>query len=77
MGKIKNYLIGEIEAGRREYNSSTREYERVKPEPVKMYTVNLEGMDIGLRFFKKEDAMERANSFGIDACVGYVMEMRK
>ncbi len=75
MGKIKNYLIGEIESGRLEYNSLTREYERVKP--VKMYTVNLEGMDIGLRFFNKKDAMERANKFGIGACVGYVMEMRK
>lgn len=75
MGKIKNHLMGEVEAGKLEYNPLTCKYESVKP--VKMYAVYLEGMDLGLRFFNKEDAIERAGSFGLDASVGYVMEMRK
>jgi len=67
--------MGEVEAGKRKYNPLTCEYERVKP--VKMYAVYLDGMDLGLRFFNKEDAIERAGSFGLDASIGYVMELKK
>ena len=77
MSRIKNYLMGEVEAGKRKYNPLTCEYQSTESKLVKYYTVYLEGMDLGLRFINKEDAMERAGSFGLDASIGYVMELKK
>ena len=75
MSKIKNYLMGEVESGRMEYNPKTGEYQPTAYKgKCKMYAVYLEGMDLGLRFFNREDAEVRAGSYGIDASVGYIME---
>ena len=63
-----------VERGEYKYNPDAGEYQ---PTKRKYYTVVVEGMDIGLRFFNKQDAIERANSFGIDAHVGYIMEVKK
>jgi len=78
MGRIKNYLIGEIEAGRREYNPLTREYEstEVKPKLVKMYLVLVEGMTVS-KFFSESDARECVNKHGDSASLGFTMEVRK
>ena len=76
MGRIKNYLIGEIEAGRREYNSVTRGYESTKPKLVKMYLVLVEGMTVS-KFFSESDARECVNKHGDSASLGFTMEVRK
>ena len=74
MSNIKNDLMGKVERGEYKYNPAAREYQSTKPKITKFYTVVVEGMDIGLRFKNKEDAMERVNSFGIDAHLGIVYE---
>jgi len=73
MSNIKNDLMGKVERGDYVYNPAAREYQAVN-RLTRFYTVVVEGMDIGLRFKNKEDALERANSFGIDAHVGIVNE---
>ena len=74
MSNIKNDLMDKVERGEYVYNPVAREYQSTKPKITKFYTVVVEGMDIGLRFKNKEDAMERVNSFGVDAHVGIVNE---
>jgi hypothetical protein len=74
MSRIRNDLMDKVERGEYKYNPNAKEYQPIKK---KFYTVVVEGMDIGLRFKNKEDAMERVNSFGVDAHLSYVMEMRK
>ena len=73
MSNIKNDLMGKVERGEYVYNPAAREYQAVN-RLTKFYTVVVEGMDIGLRFVNQVDALERANSFGIDAHVGIVNE---
>jgi len=73
MSNIKNDLMDKVERGDYVYNPAAREYQAVN-RLTRFYTVVVEGMDIGLRFANQVDAMERANSFGIDAHVGIVNE---
>ena len=73
MSRIKNDLMDKVERGDYVYNPAAREYQAVN-RLTRFYTVVVEGMDIGLRFANQVDAMERANSFGIDAHVGIVNE---
>ena len=73
MSRIKNDLMGKVERGEYVYNPAAREYQAVN-RLTKFYTVVVEGMDIGLRFVNQVDAMERVNSFGVDAHVGIVNE---
>ncbi len=73
MSRIKNDLMGKVERGDYAYNPVAREYQAVN-RPVKYYTVVIDGMDIGLRFASQADALERVNSFGIDAHLGVVYE---
>ena len=71
MSRIKDYLMDRVERGEYKYNPDAGEYQ---PTKRKYYTVVVEGMDIGLRFTSQRDALERANSFGIDAHVGIINE---
>jgi hypothetical protein len=74
MSNIKNDLMGKVERGDYVYNPAAREYQSTKPKITRFYTVEVEGMDIALRFANQVDALERANSFGVDAHVGIVNE---
>jgi hypothetical protein len=73
MSNIKNDLMDKVERGDYVYNPAAREYQAVN-RLTRFYTVVVEGMDIGLRFANQVDALERANSFGVDAHVGIVNE---
>lgn len=73
MSRIKNDLMGKVERGEYAYNPAAREYQAVN-RLTKYYTVVIDGMDIGLRFASQVDALERVNSFGIDAHLGIVYE---